>query len=266
LRVEEVANRLVREDHPRRITENISLAKARSMGAMALFGEKYGETVRVVQFGDSIELCGGTHVNSTAGIGLIKIVSESAIAAGIRRIEAVTANKADEYINEKIASVEEVAALLKSTGNIRESVEKIIAENASLRKTIERLQDQITSVTIKDLKARSVKIGEIRFVSGIIESDSADALKNIASGFRKITGDTIVVIGAAIFGKANIAVMVSDRLVNEKNINAAEIIKEISKDIDGGGGGQPFLATAGGKNPEGIINALKKAEEFVRKI
>jgi alanyl-tRNA synthetase len=266
LKVEEIANRFVREDHNCRVTENISLAKAKSMGAMALFGEKYGETVRVVQFGDSVELCGGTHVDSTAGIGLIKIISESAIAAGVRRIEAVTAGKADEYINEKIASVEEVAVLLKSTGNIRESVEKLIAENTSLRKAIEKFQAQIASNAIMDLEGGSVKIGEIRFVSGILEADTADLLKTIASGFRKTSENTIVVIGAAISGKAHIAVMVCDRLVSEKNINAAEIIREISGEINGGGGGQPFLATAGGKNPDGLRNAIDKAEEYLRRL
>lgn len=264
LKVEGIANRLVREGLNRKITDNISLSKARSMGAMALFGEKYGETVRVVQFGDSVELCGGTHVESTSGIGIIKIVSESAIASGVRRIEAVTAEKADEYINEKIASVEEVALLLKSTGNIKESVEKLVAENNSLRKSIEKFQAQIASSAAEDLEAGAIQIGEIRFVSGIIEVDSAETLKNIAFGFRKSTDNTIVVIGASINGKANIVAMVSDRFVKEKNINAVDIIKEVSGEINGGGGGQPFLAAAGGKNPDGIKNALKKAEQFIR--
>ena len=142
IKVEETANRMVRENHMLKVTDNISLKKARSMGAMALFGEKYGDTVRVVEFGNSVELCGGTHVGSTSSIGMIKIVSEGAIAAGIRRIEAVTAGKADEYINEKIGVIEEIATLLKSPGNVKENVEKLIAENNSLKKVIEKYKYQ----------------------------------------------------------------------------------------------------------------------------
>ena len=116
------------------------------MGAIALFGEKYGETVRVVEFGNSVELCGGTHVTSTGTIGIVKIISEGAIAAGVRRIEAVTALKAEEYINEKLNQIEEIAALLKSTGNVSESVEKLISENSSLKKSVEKYQLQSAAI------------------------------------------------------------------------------------------------------------------------
>ena len=266
LKVEEIANQLVRNNHSRQVTENIPLKNALSMGAMALFGEKYGETVRVVQFGDSVELCGGTHVDSTAGIGLIRIVSEGAIAAGIRRIEAVTGPRADEYINEKLAALEEIAILLKSPGNVKESVEKLIAENSVLRKTIEKFKSQSAKGSLQQLLGNAVKINDISFVSGLVEADSADTLKAIAIELRKNPGDIIAVIGSSIAGKASLVVIVSDNLVNVKKISAAGIIKEISPEIDGGGGGQPFLATAGGKNPEGIVKAIRKAEEFVRNI
>jgi len=266
LKVEEIANQLVRNNHTKQVTENIPLKKALSMGAMALFGEKYGETVRVVQFGDSVELCGGTHVESTAAIGLIKIVSEGAIAAGVRRIEAVTGPQADEYINEKLAVLDEIAAMLKSPGNIKEGVEKLIAENSGLRKTIDKFKIQAARSSLQQLTGKAVNINGIRFVSGLVESDSADTLKAIASELRKDQGDTVAVIGASIAGKANIVVMVSDNLANGKKINAAGIIREIAPEIDGGGGGQPFLATAGGKNPGGIEKAIRKAEEFVRKL
>ena len=141
-RIEEQVNKMVRENHICRITRGIPIEKAKAMGAMALFGEKYGDTVRVVEFGNSVELCGGTHVSSTGTIGIVKIVSEGAIAAGVRRIEAVTASKAEEYINEKLNQIEEIAALLKSTGNVSESVEKLISENSILKKSIEKYQAQ----------------------------------------------------------------------------------------------------------------------------
>ena len=236
------------------------------MGAMALFGEKYGDTVRVVEFGDSVELCGGIHVESTASIGIIKIISEGAIAAGIRRIEAVTAGKAFEYINEKLAAVEDIATLLKSQGNIRESVERLITENNSLKKTIEKYQAQSARTALKNLEEKALNINGIRFLSGQIETDSTDMLKTIAFAVRKKGDNNLLVIASSTGGKANLVVMVSDNLVKEKNISAVNIIKKITGEICGEGGGQPFLATAGGKKPEGIKSAIKKAEEYIRKI
>jgi len=266
IKVEEIANSMVRANYPGKIMENISLKKAKTMGAMALFGEKYGENVRVVQFGDSVELCGGTHVASTGSIGIIKIISEVGIASGIRRIEAVTASKADEYINEKITASEEVASLLKNTGSIKESVEKLIAENNSLRKTIEKFQAQSAKDAIKELEKNGIDIKGMKFISGKVETDSADTLKTIAFELRSVSDNIVAVIGSAIGGKASIVVMVSDNLVREKNLNAVNIIKAISAEIDGGGGGQPFLATAGGKKPEGIKNAIAKAAEYLKSL
>ena len=265
-KVEETANKLVRESSNIRVSEGISMKDAREMGAMALFGEKYGETVRVVRFGESIELCGGTHVDNTGSIGIIKIISEGGIAAGIRRIEALTAARAEEYINEKIESTEEVAALLKSTGNIRESVEKILAENVILRKTIEKFEAQSASALIMDLESKAILIKGIKFISGKIDTGSAEMLKNIASRIRSSSDNTVLVIGAGTGEKANLMVMVSDALVKGKNINATAIIKEIAGEINGGGGGQPFLASAGGRNSAGLTSALKKAEEYIRNL
>ncbi len=262
-KVEAIANRMVRESSNIVVTEGISMKEAHEMGAMALFGEKYGESVRVVKFGESIELCGGTHTSNSGAIGIIKIVSEGGVAAGIRRIEAVTAAKAEEYINEKIQSADDVATLLKSTGTILESVEKLLAENSVLKKSMEKFETQSASALLSELEAKAVQIKGLRFLSGNIDCGSADMLKNIASQVRNSSGNTVLVIGAAINGKANILVMVSDNLVKEKGLNAAAIIKEISGEIAGGGGGQPFLASAGGKNPDGIAAAIKKAEDYI---
>jgi Alanyl-tRNA synthetase len=264
-RVEELVNQMVRENHKGKITEGVSMESAKSMGAMALFGEKYGDHVRVVEFGKSIELCGGTHVEATGSIGIVKIVSEGAVAAGIRRIEAVTAAKAEEYINDRLKTVDEIATLLKSTGSITSSVEKLIAENNSLKKSVEKFQVQSSTLRLKELVDKAVKINNITFVSGQIETDSADIMKNIAYQLRTSSNNTVMVIGSENAGKANILVAVSDDLVNGRNISAVEIIREISGEINGGGGGQPFLATAGGKNPEGIQRAIKKAAEFLKK-
>jgi alanyl-tRNA synthetase len=195
----------------------------------------------------------------------VKILSEGAVAAGIRRIEAVTAVKAEEYINDRLKTVDEIATLLKSTGSITRSVEKLMAENNSLKKSVEKFQAQSAALRLKEMVDKAVKINDITFVSGQIETDSADVMKNIAYQLRTSSDNTVMVIGSENAGKANILVAVSDDLVNERKISAVAIIREISGEINGGGGGQPFLATAGGKNPEGIQRAIKKAAEFLKK-
>jgi alanyl-tRNA synthetase len=265
-KVELLVNAMVRENHRSKVTYGVTMEKAKSMGAMALFGEKYGDTVRVVEFGKSVELCGGTHVESTGTIGIVKIITEGAIAAGIRRIEAVTASKAEEYINEKLKVIDEIAILLKSTGNITESVERLLTENSSLKKSIEKYQAQSTAIVLNQLIEKAETINDIRFISGKVESESAEVLKNIAYQIRSTSENTVLVIGSESSGKANLLVMVSDNLVKDRNINAIILIKEISAEINGGGGGQPFLATAGGKNPKGLTNAIKKAADYLKNI
>jgi alanyl-tRNA synthetase len=266
IKVEGIVNQMVRQNFKLKVFDGISLDKAKKMGAMALFGEKYGETVRVVEFGDSVELCGGTHVSQTGNIGLVKIISEGAVASGIRRIEALTAIKAEEYINNRLSESDDVAALLKSTGNIKANVEKLISENSSLRKTIEKLMAQEALTIRKSLEEKAINVNDTTFMAGIVETDSPDILKTVAHMIRKSGDDLVLVIGCESAGKANLLVMVSDRLINEKNITAINIIKDISAEIGGSGGGQPFLATAGGKNPAGLSKALKKAEEYLKKL
>jgi alanyl-tRNA synthetase len=265
LKVESVVNRMIRENHTGSIVDAVPMDRAREMGAMALFGEKYGEKVRVVVFGDSVELCGGTHVKATGNIGIMKIIAEGGIAAGIRRIEAVTAAKAEEYINGKLRSIDEISALLRSSGNIIENVEKLVSENSLLKKTIEKLEARSAASTIRELVGKAVDINGIRYVSGQIDNASADIMKNMAFQLRSGSDNTILVLGSETGGKASLLVMVSDKLVKEKNVNAATIIREIAIEINGGGGGQPFLATAGGKDPSGIGRALSKAEELIKK-
>ncbi len=265
MNVELMANKMIRESYTLKVTEGIPMKKAQEMGAMALFGEKYGDTVRVVRFGDSVELCGGTHIENTGKIGIVKIVSEGAIAAGIRRLEALTALKAEEYINDKINTVEEIASLLKSTGNIKDSVEKIIAENNTLKKSLEKYQTMFAIIKAEEIEKKKKLITDVNYFSGQIESETPDQLKNIAYYLRNKHTNSAIVIGSESAGKANLLVMFSDSLVKGKKLNAVTVIKEISGEIKGGGGGQPFYATAGGKNPSGILEALRKAEEFITK-
>jgi alanyl-tRNA synthetase len=246
--------------------ENMSVDEAKSMGAMALFGEKYGDKVRVVQFGESIELCGGTHVSSTGKIGILKIVSEGAIAAGIRRIEAFTADKAEEYINEKLDLVEEITSILKTTGNIKDSVEKLISENTILKKSIEKLQTQSAQASLKELIDKKALVNGVGFISGKIEGASPDTLKNVVWQVKDNLENTVLVVGSENDGKANLLVFVSNDILISAKINAVVIVKNIASEIKGGGGGQPFLATAGGKNPAGIESAIRKAEELLKNI
>jgi alanyl-tRNA synthetase len=264
--VEKLVNRMVRENSKSHITTGVTMEKARSMGAMALFGEKYGETVRVVEFGNSVELCGGTHVESTGSIGIVKIVSEGAIAAGIRRIEAVTASKAEDYINEKLDVIEGLTSMLKTSVGIVDKVEKIMTENSSLKKSIEKFQSRETAVMAKDLREKSVLINNVNFISGQPEVESTDILKNIALQARGNSDNFVVALGSSVAGKAYVIVMVSENLIKEKQINAVSIINEIAGTINGGGGGQPFLATAGGKNPSGIPEAITMVAEILKKI
>jgi alanyl-tRNA synthetase len=265
-RVESMVNRMIREDHHSRVSENLTPEEAKKKGAMALFGEKYGDTVRVVEFGDSIELCGGTHVESTGKIGIMKIISEGAIAAGIRRIEAVTAEIAQDYINEKLRVVDELSTLLRPSGNLRESVERLIAENNSLRKNLEKLQARSASAAFNELAGKAVTIKDLKFVSGRIDGASPEILKNLAWQAKSMPGRVVIALGSEFEGKANLIVLLNDDLQKEGMINASAIIREIAGEIRGGGGGQPFLATAGGKEPAGIDAALRKAAEYLGRI
>jgi alanyl-tRNA synthetase len=262
--VEKLVNQYIRQNITSTVYSDVSYNEARKMGAIALFGEKYGDTVRVVKFGESMELCGGTHVNNTGSIGIFKIISESAISAGVRRIEALTGEKAEEYISSRIAEADEIAGMLRSTGNIADNVRKLIAENTSLKKSNEKMQAQLASLQRKNLEEKAVLINGIRFIKGIVETESPDFLKTIAHQLRNQYDDAVFAAGASAYNKAHLLVMVSDRLVKERNISAVEIIRAASGAIKGEGGGQPFLATAGGKKVSGLQEALNLVEKWLK--
>ncbi len=265
LRTEGLANELVWANIEQNEINEVPIEEAQKMGAMALFGEKYGDRVRVIEFGESVELCGGTHVRSTASIGIIKIVSEGAIAAGIRRIEAVTGKTAIDHINEKLLKADEAAAMLKGASSLADGIEKLQAENLALRKIMEKYRTRLMRISLDELIGNAREINGIQVVSGEVEAESPEVLKTLAFEIRKSVDNSIAILGTAAEGKAYLAVMVSDSLLSSVKFNAVTIIKEVSSEISGGGGGQPFLATAGGKNPGGTGKAIQKALDYISK-
>ena len=260
-RVEHIVNTKIRENIALNENRNYPIEEAKKLGAMMLFGEKYGESVRVIKFGDSIELCGGTHVQSTGNIGFFKIISESAIAAGIRRIEAITGVGVEEFVYQKEDALKTIGELLKNQPDVVKGVESLVNENFSLRKQLESLVKEKNSHLAHQLVEVAQKSGNINIIAEKISIDSAQSMKDLAFQIKGQLDNLVLVLAAEIDGKVSLAVMVSDNLTKE--LNAGIIIREIAKEVDGGGGGQPFFATAGGKNPQGIENALKKAREIV---
>ncbi|MEA3316943.1 MAG: alanine--tRNA ligase [Bacteroidota bacterium] len=262
-KVETLVNEKIRENISLIEKREIPIKEAEKMGAIALFGEKYGDVVRLIKFDNSIELCGGTHVNATGEIGLIKIVSEGAIAAGIRRIEAVSSNVSEKYINNKISTLNKISSLFNKPANIIQSIESLQNENNSLNKQIEILLQEKTKSIKNDLISKADEINNIKFISGIVDINSPKLIKDMAFQLKNEYNNLFLVLGATINGKANLSIAISDNLSIKNNLNAGKIIREIAKEIKGGGGGQAFYATAGGKNPDGISKAIEKAKEII---
>jgi alanyl-tRNA synthetase len=263
--IEAIVNSKIRENVPADIRE-MPIDDARKMGAMALFGEKYGDVVRVVTFDKnySVELCGGTHVPSTAQIGVFKISSESAVAAGIRRIEAITSLRAEEFFNQQSQLVHELRALLKNPKDVVKSVQGLMEENTALQKQVEAMLRDKAKMLKGELLNKKQVINGVSFIAEKIELDSADAIKDLSFDLRNQVENLFMVLGAEVKGKPSISIIISDNLVKEKNLNAGTIVRELGKEIQGGGGGQPFYATAGGTNPQGISKALEKAKEYLK--
>jgi len=260
--VEKMTNRLVRENTVLDEHRSVSMEEAMKMGALAFFGEKYGEKVRVIRYGNSVELCGGTHVKATGQIGLVKIVSESAIAAGIRRIEAITAAKAEEYVYEQEAVVATLKQIVKSPVEPLKAVQQLMDQNAEMRKQIEAYNREKALKLKDELLTRVEQVNGINFVSARVNADAA-TVKDIAFGMRTAVENLFLVLGSESDGKATLSVLVSDELVASKGLNAGNIVRELAKSIQGGGGGQPGFATAGGKNPGGLDEALRISKNYI---
>ena len=259
--VEQMVNELVRQNITIGDHRSIPIAEAEKMGAMALFGEKYGDVVRVVQFGDSIEFCGGTHVNATGNIGFVKIISEGAIASGVRRIEAVTGSQAEDFIYHFADLVAELKELFNSS-NISQAIQKLIEENDKIKKEVETFMQEKVQQFISEVETRIETIGEYQVIRNCTHF-SPEVLKQAAYHIRGHFENLIIVLGSNADDKASIVVACSDDLV-AKGINASKLIREVAPLIQGGGGGQPFLATAGGKDCNGLQAAIDKVLELIQ--
>lgn len=260
--VASIVNRLIRRNLPLEEFRSIPIANAREMGALAVFGEKYGDLVRVIKYGDSIELCGGTHVAATGQIGFFKILSESSVSAGVRRIEAITADKAEEYINNTYKNLHEIEKLLKSNKNLMESVRALVEENEGLKKETEKFAKESLRLFKERLKMGMRMCGDIKVIVAQVMVPPAQ-MKDVAFQLRGEYDKFILIAGGVAAGKPHLTIMFSNNLVDEFGLNAGQIVREAAQEIKGGGGGQPFFATAGGSDPEGIEKAIKKAEKLV---
>ena len=261
-KVEAMVNRKIRENLSLDEKRNVAIEDAQKMGAMALFGEKYGDNVRVIRFGNSVELCGGTHTKATGNIGSIKIISESAIAAGIRRIEAITADKVEAFYNQQSAILSEVQELLKGSKDIAKSIRNLQEESNELRRQIAAFNKEKAGNLQESLLQSKQLINGVNFITAKVDLDAA-TVKDLAFSLKEKEDNLLLVLGYEMDGKIGLSVMVSENLVKDKGLDAGKIVRQIAKEIDGGGGGQAFFATAGGKNPEGLDNAFAKAKEFI---
>jgi alanyl-tRNA synthetase len=239
---------------------NVPMDQALEMGAMALFGEKYGDAVRVIKFGNSVELCGGTHVANTGKIGLFKITSESAVAAGVRRIEAITSSTAEKYFREKAAQLDAVALSLRNPKDLLKAVEDLISKNNQLTKEIELLQKEKALNVKGDLKKQIENINGVNFLGTIVPLDGS-SIKDILFQLKGEVNSFVGVIGGNEGEKCTLSIIVSEDVIQNKELNAGLLVREVSKHIQGGGGGQPFFATAGGKNPSGLQTAIQEVKE-----
>jgi alanyl-tRNA synthetase len=240
----------------------VPMEQAVSQGAMALFGEKYGDVVRTIRFGNSIELCGGTHVKNTADIWHFKIKSEGAVAAGIRRIEAITNDAAKEFYVRNNASFDQIKLALNNSNDPVKSLSDLKSENSKLKKQIESLLKDKAASMKGNLKQEVETINEIQFLAKLVDLD-ATGIKDLSFEIGQEFDNSVLLFGAEQQGKALLSCYVSKGLVASKGLNAGTIVRELGKYIQGGGGGQPFYATAGGKNPAGLQEALEKAKSYI---
>jgi len=264
--IEKMVNEEIRKNIALNEKRAIPIEEANKMGAMMLFGEKYDDIVRVIQYANSVELCGGTHVQATGEIGFFKIISEGSISAGIRRIEAVTGEQAEKRIFEIIDLMQELKTMFDNPANLKTTVESFISENSQLNKKVELFIKEQSKIIKNDLKSSVEEINGVNVIAQKVNDiDSTDTVKDLAFQLRGEIDNLFMVIGAEINEKPSLSIMISDNLVKEKGLHAGNMVREAAKLMKGGGGGQPFFATAGGKDPEGIISAINFVKEEIRK-
>lgn len=266
--VEQIVNKKIRENISLDEKRNVPIEEAKNLGAMALFGEKYGDFVRVITFDKdySVELCGGTHVAATGKIGYFKITSEGSVAAGVRRIEAVTADKAEQLIESSLSLINEVNAILNNPKNTLKAIQSLISEKNQLQKEIEKINQEKSGKEKETLFAAIQSVNGYNVLVSGTKLPDGEALKKISFELKNEVENLIMILAADIAEKPQIAVMISDNLVSSLNIHAGNIVRDLAKEIKGGGGGQPFFATAGGKDLSGLPNALAKANALVKEI
>jgi alanyl-tRNA synthetase len=263
--VEKKVNRKIAEGIEKNEKRGLPMAEARKLGAMALFGEKYGDSVRVIQFGNSIELCGGTHVDVTSQIGVFKIVSEGSIASGIRRIEAITGERAIAWYQDKEKTLLQIEEMFNKPQDVIKAVTNLLDEKNSLLRQIEAYEKEHVTSFKAELLKNVQKVGDIRLIAFKADSrtDHAGIIREAAFQLRGEMDELVLIVGAVFGGKPHLAVMVSDKLIQSKKLNAGEIVKTAAREFNGGGGGQPFFATAGGKDADKLEMAMKKASDLV---
>ena len=264
-KIESIVNKKIRENIKLEEKRNVPIEDAKSMGAMALFGEKYGEFVRVITFDKeySVELCGGTHVPATGQIGLLKIISESSVAAGVRRIEAITADKAEAYVDEELTLLNEIKELLKSPKDPKKAIEALIEEKNQLQKKIDELNQQQGSALKTDLMKATQEVNGISLITQVVNVPDANVLKQLSFELKNEVPNLLAVLAANLNEKPMLSVIMDDKLVQEHGLNAGEMVRAMAKEIQGGGGGQPFYATAGGKDVTGLAKALEVGKQLL---
>ena len=260
--VEDFVNARIRENLPLQENRRIPYAEAIEQGAIALFGEKYGDAVRTIRFGDSMELCGGTHVPNTAEIWHFKIISEGAVASGVRRIEAITGDAAKDFLTQQSENFNQIKALFKNVKDPVKAVNDLQEENSVLKKEIENLLKEKAKNVKGDLKNELTEINGVQFLAKQVDLDGG-ALKDLSFQLGGEVDNLFLLLGSANNGKAILSCYISKDLVEEKSLNAGQIVRELGKYIQGGGGGQAFFATAGGKNPDGIAKALEEGKNYI---
>ena len=263
-KVEQIVNQKIRENIVLDERRSVPIEEAKTLGAMMLFGEKYGDSVRVITFDEqySRELCGGTHVKATGQIGLFKIVSEAAVAAGVRRIEAITADAAQELVDSWQISIESLEKTFSSK-DILKSVNQLINEKADLLKKLEVFENEKTITLKNELKGKIVAKESTNQLIQLVNISNAEQLKNLSFQLKTEVDNLFCVLGCVLNEKPMLSVIISDNLVKEKGLHAGNIIKELAKEIKGGGGGQPFYATAGGNDVNGLQAAIEKAKGLI---
>ena len=259
--VEHIVNDRIRQNIPLQEFRDTPIEEAKQLGAIALFGEKYGDKVRVVKFGNSVEFCGGCHAKATGQIGMVRIVSESSVAAGVRRIEAVTGAQVDEMLDKMQDFMADLKALFNNAPNLMQTIEKAIADNKELQAQVDEFKAQKAGQYKDDLINKAKDINGVKVIAGVLPIDAQQA-KDMAFQLRaQFTENLVVAIGCSQNGKPNLTVAFSDDLVKEGK-NAGQIVREAGKFIQGGGGGQPHFATAGGKDVNGLKSAVDKVIEI----